>query len=74
MRAETTPPQRAYLVRCWCEQHSATVGESSWRFSVEEIVPQRRRRGFGSLDALIAFLRAELADRTKENEMEAPML
>ena len=73
MRAETTPPQRAYLVRCWCEQPSAYVGESFWRFSVEEIVPQRRRRGFGSLDALIAFLRAELAGSTKDDDMEAPM-
>ena len=73
MRGKTTPPQRAYLVRCWCEQQSACVGATSWRFSVEEIVPKRRRRGFGSLDALIAFLRVELADRTKDNEMEAPM-
>ena len=31
-----------------------------WRFSVEEILHERQTRGFSNLEALIAFLRAEL--------------
>lgn len=52
---------RAYLLRCWREQ-DATFGECpQWRFSVEEVLHERRRKGFASLEALLAFLRAELA-------------
>jgi hypothetical protein len=57
---------RAYLVRCWQERESADDGERPWRFLVEEIWPERRKRGFSSQDALIAFLRAELAEGKDE--------
>jgi hypothetical protein len=35
--------------------------KSRWRFSVEEILHKRCRRGFDDLEAFIAFMRAELA-------------
>jgi hypothetical protein len=59
------PSYRAYLLRCWRERGAAGK-EPLWRFSVEEILHERRRQGFSSLEALIAFLRAELASGKKE--------
>lgn len=58
---EKNRPRRAYLIRCWQEPilpHKQAV----WRFSVEEVLYERQRRGFASLPALLAFLQAEFAD------------
>jgi hypothetical protein len=59
MMSEKDRVYRAYLLRYWCEASPGTEGGG--RFSVEEVFHRRRRRGFGSLEALIAFLRAELS-------------
>ncbi len=48
---------RAYLIRCWQEGD-----KPCWRFSVEEVLHERRRRGYVDLETLIAFLRAELGN------------
>ena len=58
---EKNYPYRAYLLRCWRDTEAAPGQELSWRFSVEEILGERRRKGFSSLRTLIAFLRTELA-------------
>jgi hypothetical protein len=50
----------AYLLRCWQEEDVGTDQKPLWRFSVEDVFGERRRQGFGSLEALVAFLRAEL--------------
>ena len=55
-----TPGYRAYLLRCWREEPAAPGGPSPWRFSVEEVLHERRRRGFTSLESVLAFLEAEL--------------
>jgi hypothetical protein len=55
-------PNRAYLVRCWWEADTGPDGKPGWRFSLEEVLSERHQRGFGSLEALFAFLQAELAD------------
>jgi hypothetical protein len=60
MHREKNYPYRAYLLRCWWEGEAAPGQEPPWRFSVEEILDERRRKGFSSLRALIAFLRTEL--------------
>ena len=60
MSKETSPSYRAYLVRCWRDK-STSDEERPWRFSVEEILHERRRKAFKSLEELIAFLRDELA-------------
>ena len=60
-----TPPD---LLHC-SGKRGAAGKEPLWRFSVEEILPfdklrtlhEQRRKGFSSLEALVAFLRAELA-------------
>ena len=60
MPQETSPSYRAYLVRCWRDRSSSDE-EHPWRFSVEEVLHERRRKGFSNLEALFAFLQAELA-------------
>jgi hypothetical protein len=62
MRLERKDLHRAYLLRCWQEEASDPNGTPGWRFSVEEVLHERQRRGFDSLEALVAFLRDELAD------------
>ena len=66
MQGEKHHPYRAYLLRCWQEGEAALGQEPAWRFSVEEILHERRRQGFSSLEGLIAFLRAELAGEEEE--------
>ena len=65
MRGETGRRRRAYLVRCWWEE-AAEDEACAWHFSVEEIGPQRRQRGFSSLEAFIAYWRTELANRPSQ--------
>jgi CRISPR/Cas system endoribonuclease Cas6 (RAMP superfamily) len=60
MRKEEDELYRAYLLRCWREGHVETDEEPLWRFCVEDVFGERRRQGFGSLEALLAFLRVEL--------------
>jgi hypothetical protein len=76
MQREKSRPYRAYLLRCWQEGEAASGKKPLWRFSLEEILPsapstgsgqrklkappERRRKGFSSLEALTAFLRAKL--------------
>jgi len=55
---------RAYLLRCWQDEPTA------WRFSVEEVRAQSRRRGLRGLEELIAFLRVELGERKESDEVE----
>jgi hypothetical protein len=66
MPREKNQPYRAYLLRCWQEGEAAPGQEPPWRFSVEEILHERRRQGLNGLEALIAFLRAELAAGEEE--------
>lgn len=51
-------PDRAYLIRCWQEGDAA---ELRWRFSAEEVLHERRRRGFADLASLLEYLRANLS-------------
>jgi hypothetical protein len=53
-------PPRAYLLRCWRERRAMAAGRPVWRFSVEGVFGERRRRGFRSLETLVAFIRGEL--------------
>lgn len=58
---EKKRPRRAYLLRCWQEGEATPGKEPTWRFSVENVLHKRPRQGFDSLEALVAFLQAELA-------------
>lgn len=58
---------RAYLLRCWSESR-APGDRPAWRFSVEEIATERRRRGFGSFEALVEFLAEELTNERRADQ------
>ena len=51
---------RAFLLRCWSTQTEEALGP--WRFSLEEVGPERQRMGFASLEALMAYISSELND------------
>jgi hypothetical protein len=62
MHKEKNQPYHAYLLRCWQEKEATPSQAPPWRFYVEEILPERHfKKGFSNLDALFAFLQAELA-------------
>jgi hypothetical protein len=63
MRKEKDEGYCAYLLRCWQERDPGTDRGDPWRFAVEEVFGERRRQGFGSLEALLAFLRVELTSK-----------
>ena len=54
------PRYCAWVLRCWEVPGEAPGAPGSWRCSLED-PGTRERRGFASLEALTAFLRAELA-------------
>jgi hypothetical protein len=61
-----TPIFHAYLLRCWREEEAAPEGAPRWRFSMEEVLHERRRWGFTDLESVLAFLQAELAEGSGE--------
>jgi hypothetical protein len=62
---------RAYLLRCWQEGRALRSDELRWRYSLEQVLPERTRQGFDDLESLVAFLRGELKDTEGcKNEME----
>jgi len=66
VQGENNHPYRACLLRCRWEGQAAPGQEPLGRFSVEEILHERRRHAFSSLEALMAFLRAELVGGEEE--------
>ncbi len=54
-------PRRAYILRCWRED-AAPGRRRAWRFSLEQVSPERYRQGFASLEMLVDFLKAQLGD------------
>ncbi|RME83016.1 MAG: hypothetical protein D6775_09280 [Caldilineae bacterium] len=59
------------LLTIWLERPAQDKRPAEWRFSLED--PHTgQRRGFGSLDGLVAFLREQLADRGGEDAGRAP--
>jgi hypothetical protein len=67
MRIKIKTPYRTYLLRCWREDNTSPNQIPMWRFSVEEVLGKRGRRGFASFEEVVAFLRKELTD--PEDEM-----
>ena len=53
------PRYRSYLLTFWEERSRDPDAPAVWRFRLEE-ARTGQRRGFASLEALVAFLRAEL--------------
>ena len=52
---DTAPRQRVYILRLWETRSDLPDASATWRFSTQD--PQTgERRGFASLDSLMAFL------------------
>lgn len=68
MDGERKKPYRAYLLRCWFEGEAVEDQAPLWRFSMEEVLDQRRRLGFSHLEDIMAFLRTELAANPQTGE------
>ena len=58
---------RAFLLRCWQEAGAGPGGVPAWRFALMQPGDEGTRRGFASLDELVAFLRKELAATSRGN-------
>jgi len=54
-----TSRRSAHLLVIWRERAATPAGPAVWRFSLEDM-RDGARRGFGSLEELVAFLRAKL--------------
>ncbi len=54
------PIYRAFLLRCWSEKTAALDQQPAWRFSVTVAAEQQTQHDFGSMAALVDFLRTEL--------------
>jgi len=60
MPAFDKPPHYgAFLLRYWEERGQKTQHDTVWRFSLED-AHTGRRRGFASLEQMIAFLQDQL--------------
>lgn len=57
---------QVYLLRVWRERPALPGRPAVWRFSLED-TRTRQRRGFATLEALVAFLRVELMERGEGN-------
>lgn len=63
---------RAYLLRCWQEGRVLRSDDIRWRYSLEQVLPERSRRGFDDLESLAAFLQGETSRaRVTHSEIQA---
>ena len=51
---------RAFLLRCWQEADAVPAGENAWRFTLVQLGQGQAKKGFASLEDLVAYLRGEL--------------
>ena len=51
---------RTYLIRCWRQEEVLPAGQGGLRFSLREILAERREFGFGSYEELTQFLYTDL--------------
>ncbi len=59
----------SYLLRYW--QEGGQDPADAWRFMLED--PRTsKRRGFGSLEALVAFLEKEVDEKSEKSASEQP--
>jgi len=52
---------RAFLLRCWQEPEAGPGGQPAWRFTLVQVGEERAKKGFASVEALLDYLREELA-------------
>ncbi len=64
----STDSSFVYMLRAW--QETGQPGEITWRFSLED-PHTRARRGFSSLDNLLAYLVEELGEDSEPEPQNA---
>lgn len=52
---------RAFLLRCWQESNAGPAGEPAWRFTLVQMGEEQTKKGFASLEELVAYLDEQLA-------------
>ena len=52
---------RAFLLRCWQEADAGPAGQAAWRFTLVQMGEGKTKRGFASLEELVAYLDEQLA-------------
>jgi len=61
------PPKRfLHLLAIWQERSASSAGPAVWRFSLED-ARDGARRGFASLEELMAFLQAQVEGGEAQN-------
>ena len=65
---------RAFLLRCWPAQVTSPDTPTAWRFSLEEVGPERQPLGFVGLEALMTYLNAELSEGQEIGASQRPDL
>lgn len=63
MNSDKGSAYRIFILRCWSEPDIPNGNAATWRFSLQEVMPEGRQRGFAHLLDMVAFLDAI----TKEN-------
>ena len=51
---------RTFLLRCWQEADASPAGQAAWRFTLVQLGQEETKKGFASLEELVAYLRSEL--------------
>lgn len=64
--SELPPRYHAYLLRFWEERGQIQDRGVTWRFSLED-PHTHERRGFATLEALIAFLQTSINDNQQRS-------
>jgi hypothetical protein len=61
---------RSFLLTAWEERHPAAATDPVWRFGLEDVRSTKRRRVFATLEEVLRYVQAELADRSTTGEAE----
>ncbi len=62
------PRHQSYVLRCWEMRSQYSDRPATWRFSLED-ARTREKRAFSNVEALAAFLQAELEKQEGEREI-----
>jgi len=52
---------RAFLLRCWKEADAGPATKPAWRFTLVQMGEGQTKRGFSSLEQLVAYLDEQLS-------------
>jgi hypothetical protein len=62
---------QVYVLRLWREQMDADDQPAVWRFSLDDTATGKRY-GFGNIEALVAYLSAQIGSASQQMKTELP--